>query len=144
MAPASARTPATSWAVACIGLCLIVLVTAVSVCSAALCARMQHPAAHGTTEVHAIQPASKADMPVPASRPSGSPAHDSCCVADGRQPLAVLPTQRLLPDNHATVIQVETTAAGKAGQVPLGAFDPVSERRDQLTPSLFVLSISRT
>lgn len=129
-------------------LCFSLLVAFTTSASAALCLQMEHtPGAMTGSAVAMVPPdrASGAGAVSVSSGSKGSPSAHACCYQQSGTPDAVVPPQRAVPDAStdglpAAVVQLPA----KSGYLPPGLLSPALEKRDHLTPSLTVLSISRT
>lgn len=125
----------------------LLLIFSFSLC-AALCLLMKHPNAMEmsshkmvTVEAHQLTVSAATAVTVPSDLPDSQRA---CCSDQHGTQMMVAQTLRLLPEKVAAASTQIEAGEYRPNYVPPGWFDPALERLDHLTPSLTVLSISRT
>lgn len=136
-------------------LCFSLVVAFTTSAAAALCLQMEHrgPAmmAGSTMAMDSPGPVTSAGEVTGAAEmdgalgPKGSLSASACCHQQVSTPQAVTASQRALPAEQTASLPVRVERFfADTGCPPPGLFDPALEKRDHLTPSMTVLSISRT
>jgi hypothetical protein len=123
----------------------LLLVFSFSLC-AALCLLMKHAmgmSSHQTitAEAHQLTASAGAAVTAPSDLPESQRA---CCSHQHSTEMVAAQTLRLQPEKVAATSAHIEARQYQPDHVPPGWFDPALERLDHLTPSLTVLSISRT